>query len=199
MATDELTKLIGEHVDARLTKAAEKAAKERAKAAKAEAKAAKAAAKATKAAAGSTDGGSTDVAKSTDERLAALEASIAAGRRPFVNAFGATAALRGADGPNIIKSMAENVAAARERVEKAGSDIERTAANAEYKAAARQLAVSKLVAQANGVERGTIPSTRMGRGWTDLFGGSTLSLPDDIAIKPSAQGRYNPSKGVSGL
>ncbi len=199
MATDELTKLIGEHVDARLTKAAEKAAKERAKAAKAEAKAAKAAAKATKAAEGSTDGGSTDVAKSTDERLAALEASIAAGRRPFVNAFGATAALRGADGPNILKSMEDRVVAARERMEKASSEYERTAADAEYKAAHRQLTLSKMVAQANAQERGLLPPTHYGRNATALFGDSTLSLPDDVSIKAAPMGRYNPSKGVSRL
>lgn len=108
-----------------------------------------------------------------------LDEATGQGRRPN------GAAPRGAYGTAaIIKAMDKRVDRANKALTKAASDYERTAAKAEYESAARQRLVTKLIIQAN-----TPGGTRFGGASKDLFGGSTLNLPDDSAVHGFSTGR----------
>lgn len=151
------------------------------KAAEKEAKAAKAAKKAAKASDPS------EVTKAVDEKIDALRKEIdtLSARRPFVNGVGVTTALRGSPEAvaEVFKAYDVRVDAAQERLSKAGTEYDKLAAKAELESALRARTNAKLVAQANGQARGVVPPTRFGPNTTDLFGGSSLTLGNDDAIK----------------
>lgn len=150
-----------------------------AKAAKKEAKAAKAAQNAAKASDGESSG--------VDERIDALRKEIDAlsARRPFVNGAGVAAVVRGGGdtAASVLKSYDERVEAAEAGMVKAATDYERQVAKTELEAARKARASFKLVAQANAQARGVISPGRFGPNSTDLFGGTSLTLPEDRAVK----------------
>lgn len=177
MNTDELMKLLDERDEAR--RQARKAAKKE-QAAKAAKKAAKAAEQAAKAA----DDGD-EAAKAVDSQVASLQKQIdeLSAKRPFVNGAGVTAVLRGPEAETALKSFDDRVATAESKMEKAVNDYQRQQAKTELEAAQRARFMAKMIAQSTAQERGTIPSGRFGRNSTDLFGGTTYSLPEDTAVK----------------
>ena len=174
MSASEALKALDEADEARrdMKKAEKKAEAKKAKK-QAEKKAAKAADKAAKAA-------------SSEDRIDALQKELDAltAKRPTVNGLGVTAMLRegGVQAENVLKSIEERKAEAEARLEKATTDFERTTAKAEFEGAARAVAMAKMVAKEQAHERG-VPRSHMGPGWTDLFNGTTHSLPADRAVK----------------
>lgn len=94
----------------------------------------------------------------------------------------------GAYGTAIIKAMNKRVEKAQKKLEKATGDYERTAAKAEMESAARQRVLAKLISQAHS-QQVTRRGTRFGPDSTDLFSGSTLTLPDDAQVHGLSTGR----------
>lgn len=128
--------------------------------------------------------GSTAPSKLSDSEAARLLADATGqGSRPNgagnQGAYGTTA---------ILKAMNRRVEKANKKLVKAAGDYERTAAKAEFESAARQRLLSKLIAQANR-QKITRTGTRFGPDSTDLFSGSSLSLPDDAALHGLSTGR----------
>ena len=85
----------------------------------------------------------------------------------------------------VIKSFQDRVTQAEARLAAAaamGRDFERTTAAAELGSAQRSLAMAKMVMKEQAHERG-VPRSHMGPGWTDLFNGTTHSLPADREVK----------------
>lgn len=84
----------------------------------------------------------------------------------------------------VMAKFDRRVGVAKAKVENATGDFERTAARSELASALRARAMAKMVAKENAHANGR-PRSHMGPGWTDLFGGSSLTLPDD----PHVHGR----------
>ena len=175
MTHDELIKLLDERDAARR---ADRKAQKKAEAKKAAKEAAKAAEEAAKA-----DG--EEATKAVDERIDALQKEIDAlsAKRPTINALGPTAMLRGPQGESALKAFDERVQAAEARLEKAVGEYDRQQATTELEAARRARLMAKMVARDNAQRDGRVRPGRFGPNSTDLFGGTSLTLPEDHAVK----------------
>ena len=172
--TTELIKALGELDDARRAAKQARKEKEAKKAAKAEA--AKAADEAAEAA------GADEAAKATDDQIAALQKQIdeLSAKRPFVNEVGVSTVLRGPGAVNALKAFDDRVSEAEARLEKAHNEFERQRAQSELETAMKARFRAKMVAADNARDRGILPRGRFGPNSADLFGGTSLTLPDEV-------------------
>ena len=74
------------------------------------------------------------------------------------------------------------MAAAKARLDNASGDYETMAAKADLENAQSARTLAKLVAQANAQANRQVPPGRYGPNSTDLFGGTSLTLPEDRQI-----------------
>ena len=126
-----------------------------------------------------------EATKAVDERIDALQKEIDAlsAKRPTINALGPTAMLRGPQGESALKAFDERVQAAEARLEKAVGEYQRQQATTELLNARQQRLMAKMIARDNAQAKGLVPPTRYGPGSADLFGGSTLTLPEDVKVR----------------
>ncbi|HVA05517.1 MAG TPA: hypothetical protein VNG12_02130, partial [Acidimicrobiales bacterium] len=186
MTNDELIKLLDERDEARR-------AQKQAKKDKLEKKAAKAAAKA--ASAETAEGA--EASKAEDDELAKARAQLAEMqktvdaiaaqdvKRPMVNAAGLSAALRGSEGTDALKSFDDNVAAAEDRLAKAraaGDTYAIAAAQSDLQVARHQRTAIKMIATENARERDPQMTTRSLRGQGVPLLSNRHALPEDVAL-----------------
>ncbi len=82
-----------------------------------------------------------------------------------------------------LEPFEERVANARTAVEKATGDWQLMKAKTELEAARKSLFMAKMVNRDNAREQGRLPRGRFGPNSTDLFGGSTHTIGDDIQVR----------------